>query len=131
MHVFILSYAFIYVTELNMAILAQDAIKKFNVKLLRKLPLDDPIFFGMLKEANLLPLDSADNIAAQSTKANKVSYFLQHVVEPGPEVHLPKLLEVMKNSENDDVIKLAHEIHATINPGIYIYLCNSVVYVRM
>jgi len=99
------------------------------VKLVTKLPLDDAIFFGMVKGANLFPLDSGGNIAAQPTRAKKVSYFLQHVVEPGVEERLPKLLEVMKNSEDGDVIKLANDIHAAINPGIYIYLCNSVVYV--
>jgi len=112
-----------------MAISAQDAIKKFYVKLVKKLPLDDAIFFGMIKQANLFPLDSGDSIAAQPTRAKKVSYFLQHVVEPGAEECLPKLLEVMKNSGYFDVIKLANEIHAAINPGIYIYLRNSVVYV--
>jgi len=105
-----------------MAISAQDAIKKFYVKLVKKLPLDDDIFFGMVKQANLFPLDSGDSIiiAEVPTRAKKVCYFLQHVVAPGAEEYLPKLLEIMKNSKDVDVIKLANEIHAAIKPGIYI-----------
>jgi len=75
-----------------MAISAKDAINKFNVRLLQKLPLDDEIFFGMAKEADLFPLGSGESIAAQPTRAKKVSHFLRHVVEPGAEEYLPRLL---------------------------------------
>jgi len=104
--------------ELNMAMSAKEAIKDSNVKLLQKLPLDDDIFFAMAKEADLFPLGSGESIAAQPTRAKKVSYFLQYVVEPGAEEYLPKLLIVMKNSGKDDVVKLAGDIQAKLKPGI-------------
>ena len=106
--------------ELNMVISAKDAIKNFNVKLLQKLPLEDDIFFGMAKEANLFPLGSGDSIAAEPTRAKKVAYFLRHVVEPGAEEYLPKLLTVMKESEKNDVVQLADDIQAKIEPGMYV-----------
>ena len=105
-----------------MAMSAKDVIKKFNVKLLQQLPLDDDIFFGMAKEANLFPGGNAESIAAQPTRAKKVSHFVQHVVEPGADVYLPKLLKVMKESDNDNVNDLADEIQAVMEPGRHIYL---------
>jgi len=59
-----------------MAMSEKDAIKHFNVELLLKLPLDDEIFFGMAKKADLFPLGSSESIATEPTKAKKVSYFL-------------------------------------------------------
>ena len=104
------------------ALSAKEVIKNFNVKLLKQLPLDDDIFFGMAKEANLFPLGTSDGIAAKRTRARKVSYFLQHVIEPAAEEYLPKLLEVMKNYRNAaDVMKLADEIQAVIEPGMYVH----------
>ena len=105
-----------------MAMSAKDVIKKFNVKLLQQLPLDDDIFFGMAKEENLFPGGNADSIAAKPTRAKKVSHFLQHVLEPGADVYLPKLLEVMKEFDDDNVKDLADEIQAVIEPGMHIYL---------
>ena len=96
---------------------AKDAIKQFNVKLLRQLPLENDIFFGMAKQADLFPLDIGDSIAAEPTRAKKVSYFLQHVVEPGAEQYLPKLLKVMKESKAANVVKLADDIQAATGIG--------------
>ena len=105
--------------ERSMAISAKDAIKKFNVKLLQKLPLDEEIFFGMAKTANLFPGGNAESIAAEPTRAKKVAYFLQHVVEPGGNLYLPKLLEVMKEFDDDNVNDLADEIQGVMEPGIH------------
>ena len=63
------------------------------------------------------PLDTGDSIAAEPTRAKKVSYFLQHVVEPGAEQYLPKLLKVMKESEVANVVKLAYDIQAATRIG--------------
>ena len=91
---------------------AREAIIKFNVKLLQQLPLDDDIFFAMVKQVDLFPLDTSDSIAAKPTRAQKVSYFLQHIVEPGAEECLPKLLKVMKESNVVNVVRLADDIQA-------------------
>ena len=96
----------------------RDAIKQFNVKLIQQLPLENDIFFAMAKQDGLFPLDTGDSIAAKSTRAQKVTYFLQHIVEPGAEEYLPKLLKVMKHSKVANVVKLADEIHAATGIGI-------------
>ena len=74
----------------------------------------------MAKKANLFPLGIADDIVAKPTRKEKVFYFLQQVVEPGANDYLPKLLKVMKDSNVDNVVNLANEIQATIDPGKYI-----------
>ena len=96
---------------------AKDAIRQFNVKLHEQLPMDDSVFFAMAKQANLFPLDTGNSIAAEPTRAKKVFYFLQHVVEPGAEQYLPKLLKVMKESEVANVVKLADDIQAATGIG--------------
>ena len=115
-HVFIL-YICIHVIEGTMPLSAKDTIRKFNVKLLEQLPLDNPIFFGMAKAADLFPLGTAADIEAKPTRAEKVTYFLQHVVEPGANDYLPKLLKVMKESKNTSVIKLADELQVAMEQG--------------
>jgi len=107
-----------------MVMTAEEAIKQFNVKLNKQLPLDDEIFCAMLKEADLFPLNAYDEIHAMSTRAKKVAYFLQHVIEPGAEQYLPKLLKVMKDCKVDNVVILAEEIEAAIGLGINIHTCS-------
>ena len=99
-----------------------EAIKQFNVELLHQLPLESDKFFAMAKQADLFPLDTGDSIAAEPTRAKKVSYFLQHVVEPGAEQYLPKLLKVMKDSKVANVVKLADDIQAATGIGKYVYM---------
>ena len=65
-----------------------EAIKQFNEELVRQLPLESDIFFAKAKQADLFPLDTGDSITAKPTRTKKVSYFLQHVVEPGAEQYL-------------------------------------------
>ena len=96
---------------------ASDAIMEYNVELLRQLPLDDKLFFSMAKEAGLFPLNSGDSIAAKPTRAEKVSCFLQHVVEPGAEEYLSKLLKVMKESKVTNVVMLANKIQVATGIG--------------
>ena len=106
----------------TMSLSAKDIIKKFNVKLLEQLPLDDPIFFGMAKAADLFPLGTADSIAAECTRAKKVTYFLQHVVEPEADDYLPKLLKVMKDSKIAGLKKLANELQVAMEQGTHTYI---------
>ena len=105
---------------------ASDVIKLFNVELVYQLPLEDYTFLAMAKHANLFPLDVGESIAAERSRARKVSYFLRHVVEPGAEEYLPKLLKVMKDSNVVNVVRLANDIQATIDQGMYtMYLCTQ------
>ena len=97
---------------------AREAIKKFNMELIQQLPLENDIFFAMAAQAGLFPLDTGDSIAAEPTRAKKVTYFLQHVVEPGAEEYLPKLLKVMRDSNAANVVRLADDIQAATGIGM-------------
>ena len=100
-----------------MAISPKDAIKKFKKKLLQELPLDDPTFFAIV---DLFPKDIGNMIRAEKSRAHKVDYFLQHVVESGAEHYLPRLLQLMKESKVANVKKLADDIQAAVSPGMYV-----------
>ena len=107
---------------------AKDAIKQFNVELLLQLPLENDIFFAMARRAGLFPLDTGDSIAAEPTRAKKVAFLLQHVVEPGAEEYLPKLLNVMKESKVANVIRLADDIQAVTRIGRYTNILQEISY---
>ena len=96
---------------------AKDVIAQFNVKLVQQLPLENNIFFAMANQAGLFPLGTDECVAAEPTRAKKVTYFLQHIVKPWAEVYLPKLLKVMKDSKVDNVVSLADDIQATLETG--------------
>ena len=100
-----------------MTLSAKDAIRRFKVELLKELPLDDPLFFAMVYRANLFPLDTKKAIKAEKTRTNRVDNFLDCVVEPGAAYYLPKLLDVMRESEFANVKKLADDIQAVFLPG--------------
>ena len=102
-----------------MKVSAKGAIKQFNVELLNQLPLENDIFFGMARRAGLFPLNTGDSIAAEPTRAKKVAFLLQHVVDPGAEEYLPKLLNVMKESKVANLIRLADDIQAVTGIGRY------------
>ena len=74
----------------------------------------------MARRAGLFPLDTYDSTAAEPTRAKKVAYFLQHVVEPGAEEYLPKLLSVMKESKVANLVRLADDIQAVTGVGKYV-----------
>ena len=117
------------VTEGNTKMSAGDVLEQFRVQLYQHLPLDDMVFFARARRASLLPLDTADVIQAIPTRTKKVDYFLQHIIEPGAEEYLPKLLQVMKESNIANVVRLADDIRATITIdtqvstriGMYVY----------
>ena len=83
------------------------------------LPLENEIF-GMAKRANLFPMGTGDSIAAEPTRSKKVSYFLQHVIEPGAVEYLPALLNVMKESKAANRVQLGVTIQAVTGIGIYV-----------
>ena len=98
----------------------EDAIREFNVKLLKNLPLENPTFFAMADKAKLFPLGTDNQIQAKSTRADKVTYYIQHVLKPGAKEYLPTLLKVMKDSKSSDVVNLANDILTFIKPGLSI-----------
>ena len=99
---------------------AEDILKHHKVELLTILPLEDEIFLAKLGEANLLPRGSGASIQAKNTRAEKVSYFLLHVVEPAPELYLKLLIGVMEKSDDLAVNKLANDMKGNLKSGIRI-----------
>ena len=100
--------------------LAKVAVRRFNVKLLQQLPLEDAVFYGMLNEAELLPLNAGAYIETLNTRAEKVGYFLRHVIEPAASDTLPTLIKVMKKCKISNLAKLATKIQAAVEPGKYV-----------
>ena len=105
-----------------MATSAEEIVKKFKLKLLKELPLDDPFFLAMAEEADLFPMSTSDSIRAEKSRAHKVDYFLHHVVQPGADDYLPKLLKVMRESKVANLKKLADDIQAVLQSGICLFI---------
>ena len=101
---------------------ARAVLTQFNLQLLQQLPLENAMFFAMAAQEGLFPLDIGDSIAIMSTRAQKVNYFLQHVVDPGAEEYLPKLLKVMKESEFVVIGRLADDMQAAMGIGTYVHM---------
>ena len=89
---------------------ANEVIQQFNVELLEQLPLDNTIFFAKVYGANLIPPGEGDIIQQKATRSEKVSYYLNCVVQPGAHIFLPELLKVMEQSGNISVSQLADDI---------------------
>ena len=95
--------------------------KKYYSRLVKSLPMDDPVFLAELYSNDLLPGDTKAFIESQSTKAQKSSKFLDIIIKPTVErddgTRFCVLVEVMKNYEDDNVWRLADEILSTIRQG--------------
>lgn len=89
------------------------------MELAKQLPLESEVFFAMVKQAGLFPLDAGEYVNTKPTRATKVNYFIQHVLESAADLYLPKLLKVMKDSEVVNVVGLANKIQAALEPGMY------------
>ena len=98
--------------------LARNILKHHKVRLLEILPLESELFLGKLGEVDLLPDNSGAYIREKGTREEKVSYFLQHVVEPSADTFLPKLLSVMEKSDNYAITKLATDINTQLKSGV-------------
>ena len=108
----------------NMPLSAREAINHFRLRLIQDVPLDDAIFYAQVKSAGLFIHNTGASITSKQTNADKVTYFLQHVIERSPDLYLPMLLEVMKKSGAVNLINLADDIKAATS-GVYIciYIC--------
>ena len=89
------------------------------VNLGKCLPMDDAYFIMGLSAKGLLPGDTDSKIKAQSTQADKASYFLSHVIKPALEIDdstgFDKLLSIMKSCGYNHVQKLAETIKSEID----------------
>ena len=106
----------------------KDAIKYFGVRLLTELPLDSNVFLESLNGAKLLSLDYKAHIRALVTRSDKVAFFKEKILEPGPDIHLPILLDVMDDCGDAIAKKLAEDIREATGLRKYIsiycmYVC--------
>ena len=84
---------------------------------MKSLPMNDILFFGLLKHHNLLPGDLQNQIQSKPTEAEKTAWFLDHAIEPSLNIDenatLCKLLAIMSDETDlkSDLLKqLAAEI---------------------
>ena len=103
---------FILIFVVDKRLSPKDAIKHFGIHLLEILPLDSIMFLAQMDkpEANLLPFDCKAKIMSLSTRAEKVSFFIENVLEPSPDFFLPALLGVMENCDDIAVQTLSRDI---------------------
>ena len=117
----------------------KDAIKYFGMDLLKVLPLDSVMFLYLMDkpEANLLPFDYKAKIMSDklSTRAEKVSFFIEKVLKPNPDFCLPALLDVMEKCDDIAVVKLSIDIRKktilckcdyTVCTQLACYICTTI-----
>ena len=94
-------------------------LKDHYPELLRLLPMEDNIFVAELYKNNLLPNDLKAVIDLSSTRAGKVTKFLDSVIKPSVEnlndVNFNVLLQVMMSSNDNAVKQLAEAIISMLN----------------
>ena len=108
--------------EGNITVSPKDAIRDFGPKLLEKLPLENEVFLVLADQARLFPPDVKAIIITKRTRSEKVAYFLNHVMEPGADQYLPKLLDVMKKYDDLAVQQLANEIQTATGQSMSIII---------
>ena len=92
-------------------------LKKFYVELHDKLPLENARFCALLFANDLLPDGNLETINEIQTRARKVTHFMSHIVLPGAQIHLPKLVEVMKLCDDLVVRDFAERIKTAMGSG--------------
>ena len=96
-----------------------EVLKCHYPELLRLLPMEDNIFIGELFKSNLLPHNLKADINSLSTRADKVTKFLDSVITPSADnlnnINFKILLQVMMNSNNKAVEQLADTIISKLN----------------
>ena len=98
-----------------------EVFRQFYVKLVKKLPMDDPLFSAELFACGLLPGDLKQKIKAEKTQANKATCFLDDRISSdvsvGNSTSFNKLLDVMQDSEYDSLKALAEDIKTALKEG--------------
>ena len=103
---------FIIIFIADKSLSPKDALKHFGEHLLKVLPLDSAMFLAQMDkpEFNLLPLSCKAKIKSLPTRSNKVSFFIENVMEPNPDLRLPALLDVMEKCDDIAVQTLSRDI---------------------
>ena len=96
-----------------------EVFQQFYVKLVRKLPMDDPLFTAELFTCGLLPGDLKQQIKAEKTRAHKATCFLDDRINSdvsvGNSISFNKLLDVME--KYNGLKELAEEIKIALKEG--------------
>ena len=91
-----------------------EVFQKYYVELIQCLAMDDAIFIGKLFQNGLLPNDWKAKLKSLPTSAEKATEFLDNVIKPDIQArsngNFILLLSIMKNSEDDNMKKLADPI---------------------
>ena len=91
-----------------------EVFQKYYQDLIRCLPMDDAIFIGELFKNGLLPNDLKAKLNSLPTSATKATEFLDNIIKPdiqgGRNSNFTLLLSMMKNSEDNNMKKLADTI---------------------
>lgn len=99
-----------------------ETFQQYYSRLVKTLPMNDDIFIAELYTNKLLPGDLKEYLESLSISAKKASKFLDAVIKPSIEnydvTRLSTLLRVMKNSDDNIVIRLAEEIQLTLHQGL-------------
>jgi len=100
---------------------AKTVYDEFNLKLVRILPLKDPIFIAALTEQHFFAGNLKEEVIAERTQADATTHFLCKTIEPSLDVGnsepLGRLLLVMKTFGDQNLKKLAEDIQLRLTPG--------------
>ena len=70
--------------------------EKFNMRLVKTLPMKDAYFTSDLTSKGLFPGDLKEEVSEQGTRANRAKYFIERTAEIGDSDSFPKLLAAME-----------------------------------
>ena len=92
---------------------------EYYLKLIKVLPMDDPIFIAQLFSRQCLPGDTKAAVAARATRAEKATFFLDKVIEmefkvDGSNPVFLNLLNLMMNTDYMNLKSLAEEIKSKL-----------------
>ena len=100
----------------------KEVYKKFHLKLLKSLPMDDVVLLELLKGQNLFSGDLREQVQARATTMEKAAWFLDVAIDRPLHIDnfepLCKLLTVMSDEvhlNNDSLKQLATEIKQEVD----------------
>ena len=92
-------------------------LKKFYVELHDKLLLENAKFCALLYANDLLPGGNLETTNEIQTRVHKVTYFMSHIVLPGAQIYVPKLVEVMELCDDLVVRDFAERMKTAMGSG--------------
>ena len=95
-----------------------EVLRRYSVKLL-SLPVDQPVFIGLLNQQNLLPGSTENkmtNICMQQTRQAAAQYLVGEIKNSlvVSQDSFDKLILVMKEYKDGDMEKLANEMESAV-----------------